>query len=94
MEKVIDCKMRVYVFGGTSSPGCCNYALQRTARIRFQVTESDTPKEETDTPLRNVYVDDVLKSVSSVRDTLTVSQEVTDLCKVVRFKLTKSISNK
>ena len=39
-------------------------------------------------------MDDVLKSVPSVRDALTLIQEVTDLCKRGGFKLTKFISNK
>ena len=29
--KNMDYEMCVHVFGGTSSPGCSNYALQRTA---------------------------------------------------------------
>ena len=39
-------------------------------------------------------MNDVLKSVPSVRDTLTIIQEVRDLCKKGGFKLTKFISNK
>ena len=39
-------------------------------------------------------MDDVLKSVPSVRDALTLIQEVRDLCKKGGFKLTKFISNK
>ena len=39
-------------------------------------------------------MDDVLKSVPSVRDTITLIQAVTNLCKRVGFKLTKFISNK
>ena len=37
---------------------------------------------------------DVLRSVPSVRDALTLIQEVTDLCKRGGFNLTKFISNK
>ena len=39
-------------------------------------------------------MNDVLKSVPSVRDTLTIIQEVRDLCKKGGFKLTEFISNK
>ena len=49
--------MCVHVFGGTSSPSCCNYALKRTSienEIEFE--------EEAAKSLRtNVYVDDMLK---------------------------------
>ena len=39
-------------------------------------------------------MDNVLKSVPSVRDTLTIIEEVRDLCKKGGFKLKKFISNK
>ena len=39
-------------------------------------------------------MDDVLKSVPSVRAALTVIQEVKNLCKRIGFKLKKLISNK
>ena len=29
--KLVDYEMCMHVFGGTSSPGCCNYALRKTA---------------------------------------------------------------
>ena len=29
--RIVVYEMRVHVFGGTSSPGCCNYALRRRA---------------------------------------------------------------
>ena len=44
--------------------------------------------------MRNFYVDEVLKSVPSVRDALTLIQEVRDLCKRGGINLTKFISNK
>ena len=82
--------MCVHVFGGKSSPGCCNYAFRRTALDNV----SSYIKEATNTLLRNFYVDDVLKSVPSVRDALTLIQEFRDLRKKGGFKLTKFISNK
>ena len=30
-SKMLDFEMNVHVFGGTSSPSCCNYALKKTA---------------------------------------------------------------
>ena len=90
MEKLIDNEMCVDVFGGTSFPGCCNYTLRRTALDNV----SSYSKEATNTLLRNFYVNDVLKSVPSVRDALTLVQEVTNLCKRGGFKVTKFIGNK
>ena len=80
LEKCIDYEIGVYLFGGTSSPGCCNYALQRTAPDSV----SSYSEEATNSLLRNFYVDDVLKSMPSV----------TDLCERSRFNLTKFINNK
>ena len=64
MEKLIDYVMCVRVFGEIPSPGCCNYALQRTDFNNV----SSYSKEATNTLLRNSYVHNVLKSVPSVRD--------------------------
>ena len=53
--------MCVHVFGGTSSPGCCNYSLQKTA-IDNEVRHGE---EASQTLLHNSYVDDLLKSVET-----------------------------
>ena len=80
----------IHVFGGTSSPGCCNHALQRTALNNV----SSYSEEATNKLLRNVYMDDALKSIPSIRDAPTLIQEVGDICKGGGFKLTKFISKK
>ena len=49
------------MFGGTSSTGCCNYALRRTTVDN--ATKYDT--EVAETLLHNFYLDDLLKSVES-----------------------------
>ena len=59
--ELVDFEMSVHVFGGTSSPGCCNYALRRTAMNN--APNFDT--EVAETLLHNFYVDDLLKSVES-----------------------------
>ena len=90
LEKLFDYETCVHVFGGTSPPGCCNYALRRIALDNV----SSYSKEATNTLLGNFYVDDVLKPVPSVRDALTLIQKVTVLCKKGGFKLTKFKGNK
>ena len=77
--KNINYEMCVHVSGGTSSPGCSNYALRRTALDNG----SSYSKEATNTLVRSFYVDDVLKSVPSVRDALTLIQEFRDYVKRV-----------
>ena len=76
MQKLTDYEICVHVFGGTSFPGCCNYALPRTA-----LANVSSYSKATNTFPRNFYVDNVLKSVPSVRDALLLIQEVIDLCK-------------
>ena len=90
MQKLIDYEMCVHVFGGTLSSGCYNYTLQRTALNNV----SSYSKEATNTLLIKFYGDDMLKSVPSVRDAVTLIQEVIDLCKRGGFKLTKFIRKK
>ena len=56
---LLDHEMCVHVFGGTSSPGYCNYALRKTATAN----EVRYGEEASKTLLHNFYVDDLLKSV-------------------------------
>ena len=77
MQNLIDYEICVRAFGRTPSSEYCNYALRRTALddvLRYS-------KEANNTLLRNFYMDDVPKPVPSVRDALTLIQDVKDLCK-------------
>ena len=64
LEKLIDYEICVHLFGGTSSPGCCNYILQGTALHNVSIYS----KETTNTLLRHFYVHDVLKPIPPIRD--------------------------
>ena len=82
--------MCVHVFGGTSSPGCCNYALWKTAidnEVRFG-------EEASKKLLHNFYVDDLLKSVENVESAVRLISDVKAMCQNGSFNLTKFISNK
>ena len=52
-----DHQMCVHVFGGTSSPSCCNFALKQTSTDNVEEFGSATAQ----TLQRNFYVDDMLK---------------------------------
>ena len=69
LEKLIHYEMYVHMFGGTLSPGYCNYTLRRAA-LGNVLSYS---KEATNTLLRIFYVDDKLKSVPSIRDALNTN---------------------
>lgn len=82
-------RMGVHLFGGTWSPSCCNFVLQRTADDNGHEFHKETVK----TVKRNFYVDDCLRSVHSERDAKQLYRELTDLLMKGGFKITKWTSN-
>ena len=85
-----DFEMCVHVFGGTSSPSCCNYAYERTAydnKSRYQTDVMDTLN-------RNFYVDDLLKSVKDVKTAIRLLHDVISMCADGGFRLTKFVINR
>ena len=81
--------MNVHVFGGTSSPSCCNYALKNTAVDN----ESNYHPDVALTLKRNFHVDDLLKSVKDVSTAVKLIPDVSKMCSDGGFHLTKLISN-
>lgn len=54
-------RMKVHLFGATSSPSCASYALRKTAEDAKDIMNA----EAVDTVLRHFYVDDCLKAVET-----------------------------
>ena len=81
----VDQQMCVHLFGATSSPSCSNYALRQTAEKFISVHG----KEAADILVRNVYVDDMLKSFRSSSKAIKIIPEVVAMAKSGHFKLTK-----
>ena len=69
-------RMTVHLFGATSSPGCANLALKQTA----DMFEDECGKEAADFVRRNFYVDDGLKSVSTVQEAKELIKNTRALC--------------
>ena len=82
-------RMNVHLFGATSSPAVCVYALNRTARDNAQ----HHSQEAIQTVERSFYMDDCLKSLPSVDETIKITKELTDLCNKGGWRLTKWMSN-
>lgn len=82
-------RMRVHLFGATSSPSCSCYALRRTAEDEI----NDTTPEAAQTLLRNFYVDDCLKSVATEEQAVILASDIRVLCNRGGFHLTKWTSN-
>ena len=78
------------MFGGTSSPRCCNYALRRTAVNN--ATKYDT--EVADTLLHNFYIDDLLKSVESEEVAIQLIKDIRKMCGEGGFNIAKYICNR
>jgi len=88
-KEITEHQMTCHVFGATSSPSCCNYALRRTAEDNKQHFDQNV----LDSICRNFYVDDLLKSIPSIPEAVKVIKDVKDLCKKGSFNLMKFLSN-
>ena len=84
-----DYQMLVHIFGATSSPSVCRFALERTAEEHGKSYDSET----VNTIKENFYVDDFLKSVDSEKNAVELIKQLTSLLKQGGFHLTKWISN-
>ena len=84
-----DYQMLVHLFGATSSPSVCRFALERTAEEHGKTCDSET----VNTIKENFYVDDCLKSVDSEKNAIELIKQLTSLLKQGGFHLTKWISN-
>ena len=84
-----DYRMKVHVFGATSSPACSNYALRQTAKDN----KDQFDEEVVDTLLNNFYVDDCLKSTTAEDKAANLAHDLSDICNKGGFHLTKWVSN-
>jgi len=81
--------MTVHLFGAVSSPGCANFAPKTTADDFEEECGNDAP----DFVRHDFYVDDGLKSVTSVGQAIDLIGNTKTLCKKGGFNLHKFISN-
>ena len=82
-------RMTVHLFGGIWSPSCASFALRRTADDHA----SEYDPEVIRTVYENFYVDDCLKSVSTVQRAIQLVQQLCQLLRKGGFRLTKWVSN-
>ena len=83
-------QMNRFIFGAKPSPCAAAFALQSAA----QDFKSQYPLEVSQTILRNFYVDDMLKSVRTVEEAVSLSVDLRKLLLRRGFNLTKWSSNK
>ena len=82
-------RMTVHLFGATSSPGCANFTLKRTADDFEELFGS----EPTTFVKKDFYVDDGLKSVPSATEASALIKSTKSLLAKGGFNLHKFISN-
>lgn len=84
-----DYQMMVHLFGATSSPSCCGYALRRVAQDnRLGMGENILY-----TIRRSFYVDDWLQSFNTSEDAAKTVKDLRVLLAESGFRLTKFVSN-
>ena len=80
----IDHQMCVHLFGATSSPSCCNFALRKAAEDHQEEFDQDAAR----TLKRNFYVDDLLKSYRAVLAAISSIPKVRSMTGAGGFNLT------
>ena len=88
-EEPQEYRMVKHLFGATSSPSCANFCLKTTASIyqaEFDPVTLQIVK-------KNMYVDDLMKSVSSPEIALSLSAQLRELLAKGGFRMTKWLSN-
>ncbi|XP_072164399.1 uncharacterized protein [Diadema setosum] len=82
-------RMKVHLFGATSSPSCAGFALRKTAEDH----QSEYDGDAVDTVRKNFYVDDCLKSVKTKEAAIKLIEDLRRLLNEGGFRLTKWMSN-
>ena len=82
-------RMVKHVFGATSSPSCANLCLKKAASTNQEEFDPETVR----TVERNMYIDDLMKSVSNTESASRLVSQLRELMKKGGFRLMKWISN-
>jgi hypothetical protein len=85
---IVDYRMKVHLFGATSSPGCANFGLKRLAEDYKAVSSCGS-----DFIKNNFYVDDGLISVNTVEHGIQLMNDTKEICSKGNLRLHKFASN-
>ncbi|XP_062415351.1 uncharacterized protein LOC134107519 [Pungitius pungitius] len=88
-QDLVEHRMTVHLFGAVSSPSVACLALRKTA----EDNQANFSTEVIETVNRNFYMDDLLKSLPSEADAVTMAKNLTTICDRGGFTLTQWISN-
>ena len=88
-KPVVEYRMKVHLFGASSSPGCANFGLKKAA----DDGEEEFGNDAASFIRRDFYVDDGLKSVSTAQKAVDLIKSSQKICAKAGLKLHKVISN-
>ncbi len=88
-KELQDYRMKVHIFGATSSPACANFALKKTA----DDNSGQFDAEVINTVHRNFYVDDCIKSSPTETKAVDLAHDLREVCSKGGFHLTKWVTN-
>ena len=88
LSTVKEYRMRVHLFGATSSPGVATFALRKLA-----VLASSEKPEASEFITKDFYVDDGITSVDSTAEAIKLANDARELCADANLRLHKFVSN-
>ena len=89
-KEVVEYHMKVHLFGAGSSPGCANFGLKRAANDGEEEFGADAAAFIR----KDFYVDDGLKSVSTVPEAIQLIKASQAICDKAGLRLHKIVTNK
>ncbi|XP_037572307.1 uncharacterized protein LOC119454449 [Dermacentor silvarum] len=89
-REIIECRMKVHVFGNSPSPAISTYGLRRTAQQAAPQFGEDARKFVE----RDFYVDDALKSLPREEDAISLLQRTQKMLATSNIRLHKIASNR
>ncbi|XP_070183219.1 uncharacterized protein [Littorina saxatilis] len=84
----LDYRMKVHIFGATSSPGCANFGLKQVAKDNATISAKASAFLQ-----RDFYVDDGLQAKDSVEEAADVLMKAREICEHGQLRLHKIVSN-
>ncbi|KAK7944963.1 hypothetical protein WMY93_000691 [Mugilogobius chulae] len=88
-QQLVEYKMKVHIFGATSSPSVATFAMQKCASDFGEEFGPDAAR----TVLKNFYVDDCIKSTVDEDSAVSLAAALTTILAKGGFRLTKWSSN-
>ncbi|XP_075539206.1 uncharacterized protein LOC142573874 [Dermacentor variabilis] len=89
-REIVECRMKVHVFGNSPSPAVATYGLRRTAQQAAPRFGEDARKFVE----RDFYVDDALKSLPSEEDAISLLQRAQKMLATANIRLHKIALNR